>query len=39
MNMRQTYYAPETEVLVVRFEGNFLTSTEEGSIESLDWDV
>ena len=38
MNKKQLYSAPETELLVVRFEENFLNSVESKTIQSLEYD-
>lgn len=34
MNKKQLYSAPEAELLVVKFEGNFCQTTEPGTIPS-----
>ena len=38
MNKKQLYSAPEAELLVVRFEENFLNSIEGESIQTLEYD-
>ena len=38
MNKKLLYSAPEAELLVVRFEENFLNSVESKSIQSLEYD-
>ena len=38
MNKKLLYSAPEAELLVVRFEENFMNSVESKSIQSLEYD-
>ena len=38
MIKKNTYETPESELFVVRIEGNFLNSVESKSIQSLEYD-